>query len=176
MHVLRVELFPVSQAKFCGIRIGSFVFGERYSITAKVTNLGTEIFPGGRSNSYAVWGGVKDYIAIDYPAIEPNKEWQSSPRLKVIWSDGPGNFCVDIINAKDGKQVQVFDALGNEVSYDAPVSSVGARTWEELYTLGALVVSAAGLIIVAAADLPQAIQNMSQALQWLWHFILSMLG
>jgi len=172
MHRLQIKVSIRSEARILGIPWG-LVAGDQFHLVFLFKNVGDSSFPGGDGEGHVKWGTITRYepqFKFDLPPLAPSQETKFDVGPMTALAEGS---CCVFLMTSPGKfeSVDLYDTSGRRLDRGNAVAVFMSKTREEIYTLGALILSAASLIVVAAADLPQAIQNISQAFQQLRHFI-----
>ncbi|MEM2914353.1 MAG: hypothetical protein QXH91_02970, partial [Candidatus Bathyarchaeia archaeon] len=88
------------------------------------------------------------FSEIVLPKLEPNSSFLIKLGETDALSEGFALFFCDVF-PNDNQPVKIFDANGNERPPPYSISSIRVKTWEELYTYWALLVSAGSLGIIA---------------------------
>jgi hypothetical protein len=152
-------------------RLKSIIVGEPYKIAFLITSIGDGAFPGGEAIILIRWGinqGVN--IVFSLPQMERDKVVMHDPITTHALTEGFGLVFFNV-KSSDGAIVKIVDPQETPRSQTGSIATIRTQTWEEIYTFWALIVSTAGLVIVATAELPQAIQNVCQFLRFLWRIL-----
>ncbi len=150
MHNIKVEVLSFSKAKFLFKRLGSFIEGEPFLVSCRYTNIGDYVFPGGKASLIVEWPNGQKVIfsEIVLPKLEPNSSYLKELGETDALSEGFALFSCAIY-PNDNQPAKIFDAGGNERPPPYSIGSIRVKTWEELYTYWALLLSAGSLGIIA---------------------------
>lgn len=158
LHKLRVEVITQSEARFLRVkRLKSIVVGEPYKIGFSVTNIGDGDFPGGEAIIAIRWG-VNQVVngAFSIPQMKRDEVIIHDPITTHALTEGFGLVFFNV-KSSDGANVKVVDPQESPRSQTGSIATIRTQTWEEIYTFWALIVSAAGLTIIAAEKVVQLI-------------------
>jgi len=176
-HKLSLEVERSSTAvwKWWKLRRGpikSYVEGETYDIAFKFKNLGLLDYPGGSAELMIKWTSESLFIVwlVTIPKIRIGDEGYAvfddnkRTRSDTVNSSGLGTNSLIYVGSADDGTVTVTDPSGR-ITYRADpyvIHSIPATTWTDLYAKYSMIISAAGLFIVA-------LDRIVAALLWMFH-------
>ena len=152
--------------KILGIPTKEFLESQLYHVFFTVTNLGTTVFPGGKLIVQVNWpnGQKVRFEEMDLPKLDKDHKSKTKKEFSTVLSKGFGLFKCIRIESIDGNDVKLWrnreDDLGtwngmpNDIvkSKDA-FHTIYGKPVEEIYTLYALMIAAASLLILILESL-----------------------
>jgi hypothetical protein len=175
---LRTETTSTAVWKWWKFRRGpirSYVERETYKVQFKFRNLAAYPFPGGNAVMHVIWpNGIFVRWLIVIPQLNANQTAYGVFDDRTIFHSGEvitsgyGLIFCDEISSSDQQQVTLTDLDGHTVwivgNAGSAVHSIHARAWADLYARYSMIISAAGLTIVA-------LEKIVASLMWLWSMI-----
>jgi hypothetical protein len=147
----------------------SFIEGEEYEISFRLENIGEIDFPGGMLRFSTRWPSLQE-VRQSTP-IKPLKKGEyteTRPFGSDVLCRGYGLIFIETPDIRDdqGRPLEVEFYSGKRVEdfidTRAAVSSIKARTWEEIYEFWALIIAAISLLIIASDKILTFIQWVSR--------------
>ena len=162
-HQLGLEVEPSSTAiwKWWILKRGpikTYVEQEKYNIAFRFKNLGAHDYPGGSAVMIAKWPNWEPIVT--WPVMIPKlkvgeddyAQFVQNGKKKIssdVISSGVGIVSYTCMKSGDNGNVTVTDFSG-KIPYEGRVIyGIHARTWADIYAKYSMVISAAGLFIVA---------------------------
>jgi hypothetical protein len=157
-HSLSIEITTTSHAKIFRKRIKSYIVREPFSVSIKFRNLANKIFPGGYLTLLIAWpNGQGVSYDVSIPSIQPNEEKLVDLGETEALANGFGLIFCKTWKASDGQPIRVFDAQRRLVDPKIAIYSIPVKTWEEIYSFWALIITVASLVIVVIDTFIKAI-------------------
>jgi len=135
----------------------SFVAGEPFEISFEIQNISGEDFPGADFSYKIVWPSeqeVRDHFPI--PPLKMNEIYNSPAITTEALCNGFGLIFITGPQSMKNEQCKVRNVtfysgkrVEDYVDVSSSISSVKAKSWEEIYEFWALMISAASLLVIA---------------------------
>ena len=162
-HKLGLKVEPTSTAvwKFWELKYGpikSYVEQENYTIRFTFKNLGSQRFPSGKATMSIVWpNGISVIWPLTIPELEIGQaNYAAFSDGSIIHqgdiiSTGYGLIFCNEISSRDQQDVVItdLDGISPYSVGGGSIYSIPAKAWTDIYAKYSMVVSAAGLAIVA---------------------------
>jgi hypothetical protein len=157
-YKLIVKASLKSKAKFLKLfPIKSFIAGEPFELSFEIQNISEEGFPGADFSFKIVWpSGQVFFDGFPIPPLKKTEVYKSPAITTEALCNGFGLISITAplsIKDEQGKTRNITYYSGERVEdyidIQSSISSVRAKTWEEIYEFWALMISAASLLIIA---------------------------
>jgi len=149
MYEIALKAASKSRAKILGLPVKSYIEGKNYVVSFQLTNIGNNIFPGGRLSVSITWPNgqfvVQNYLI---PPLDPNSMHTTSDIETGAMSRGYALFIGQII-ANDQKPVTVHSPPGRPIKPPMSFYSIIAKSPEEIYEFWGMMIAAISLISLA---------------------------
>lgn len=134
----------------------TFVTGEKYTLSAKIKNMGTSKFPGGSIDMKIIWPNrLVVSWKIYVKALAPNEMIKEKYGVTDVLDDGPALLLVRGHDTK-GKKISFCNFSGKRLIPQpndfTHVHTIIPKSAERLYTLWALIIAAASLLLLLVKD------------------------
>jgi len=132
-------------------RLG-FVTGKHFKVSYEVTNIGSQIFPGGVLRVVISWPNGQ-FVRSDFriKALSPNEKIKTDPFITAPMAEGYGLF-MGKIEASDNRPVVIESPPGRIRTPEESFYSIFSKTPEEIYTKWALIVAIIALIWTSVVE------------------------
>lgn len=154
-HQILLKAETKSKAKILGKHLKSFVAGQEFVVTYKLTNNAKTVFPGGtfRVNiAYPIGQTVwEDYVI---PKLDPNETYTTPIFITEALASGYALFVLTKVRSNDTKPVDWLKSPGEALALE-PNSfySIQAKEPEEIYEFWGMLISAFSLLSLLAIEI-----------------------
>lgn len=155
--------------------VKSYIEQEGFMIRFKFKNLASQNFPGGTALMEMTWPPLAEVRwPLTVPKLEPNQEayaifphGREETKSYIVSGILSFIFC-RVLSSNDNQNIDLTNFEGSSTHIVGPggnsIAAIPATTWSGHYTKYSLIISAAGLFIVALG-------TVASFIRWLWLLI-----